>query len=46
MAGADPEPGRALARRYTWPAAAEAHRAFYRGLPDRLTIHSGQLSGA
>lgn len=32
LAGVDPEPGRALARRYTWAAAAEAHRTFYRSL--------------
>jgi glycosyltransferase involved in cell wall biosynthesis len=30
--GTDPAPGRALARRYTWAAAAASHRAFYRGL--------------
>jgi glycosyltransferase involved in cell wall biosynthesis len=30
IAGSDPAPGRALARRYTWTAAAEAHRRFYR----------------
>jgi glycosyltransferase involved in cell wall biosynthesis len=33
LAGADPGPGQALARRYTWAAAAEAHRTFYRALP-------------
>ncbi|WP_206797184.1 MSMEG_0565 family glycosyltransferase [Amycolatopsis sp. MtRt-6] len=32
--GADPAPGRALARRYRWAAAAEAHRTFYRSLSD------------
>ncbi|WP_290055975.1 MSMEG_0565 family glycosyltransferase [Amycolatopsis solani] len=32
MVGPDPEPGRALARRYTWTAAAERHRAFYRSV--------------
>lgn len=32
LEGGDPGPGRALARRYTWPAAAEAHRRFYRSL--------------
>jgi glycosyltransferase-like protein len=32
LAGADPGPGQALARRYTWAAAAEAHRTFYRAL--------------
>ncbi|WP_086840073.1 MSMEG_0565 family glycosyltransferase [Amycolatopsis kentuckyensis] len=30
--GTDPAPGWALARRYTWPAAANAHRDFYRSL--------------
>ncbi len=32
MAGTEPEPGRALARRYTWTATAEAHLRFYRYL--------------
>jgi glycosyltransferase-like protein len=32
MAGTDPLPGRTLARRYTWTAAAEAHLRFYRAL--------------
>ena len=30
LVGTDPAPGRALARRYPWAAAAEAHRNFYR----------------
>jgi glycosyltransferase-like protein len=33
--GVDPAPGRALARGYTWPAAAKAHQAFYRTLTVR-----------
>jgi glycosyltransferase-like protein len=32
LPGTDPAPGRVLAAKYTWPAAAEAHRAFYRAL--------------
>ena len=32
LAGGDPEPGKAVARRYSWPSAAQAHRAFYRSL--------------
>jgi len=32
LEGTDPAPGRALARRYTWAAAADRHRAFYRSL--------------
>jgi hypothetical protein len=33
--GSDPAPGRALARRYTWTAAAEAHRRFYRVVSEK-----------
>ena len=32
LRGADAEPGRAVARRYTWTATAKAHQAFYRTL--------------
>ena len=30
LRGVDPAPGKALARRYTWAAAATAHQSFYR----------------
>ncbi|WP_372665915.1 MSMEG_0565 family glycosyltransferase [Amycolatopsis kentuckyensis] len=30
LAGTDPAPGRSLARRYTWTAAAKQHQTFYR----------------